>query len=135
MNTTEIKALVAAKLAGQGSAIDAGNAIPAVIEALCDHIDVPVGCTKLDKIAEDYGTPVEISDKLFYGIRESILLIDIDGYKYPRISVDKTLIPLNATCFACFGTIGYDDDGTISEYSVIILYTFNNKKYLQWLES
>lgn len=39
MTTAEIKALVAAKVAGQGTMLDVGNALPAILNALCDQID------------------------------------------------------------------------------------------------
>lgn len=39
MTTTEIKALVAAKVAGQGNMLDVGNALPTILNALCDLVD------------------------------------------------------------------------------------------------
>lgn len=43
MTTAEIKALVAAKVAGQGTMLDVGNALPAILNALCDLIDTAEG--------------------------------------------------------------------------------------------
>ena len=39
MTTQEIKALVAAKIAGQGNQVDLGNALSDIINSLCDLID------------------------------------------------------------------------------------------------
>ena len=39
MTTQEIKALVAAKIAGQGNQVDLGNALSDIFDSLCDLID------------------------------------------------------------------------------------------------
>lgn len=39
MTTDEIKALVAKKLAGQGTNVDAASVLPTIINALCDAVD------------------------------------------------------------------------------------------------
>ena len=39
MNTTEIRALVAQKIAGQGMMVDAGASLQPIVESLCDIID------------------------------------------------------------------------------------------------
>lgn len=135
MNTTEIKELVTKSLAGQGSAVDLGNALPVIIDALCEHVDVPIGTIKLDKEAEVYSTPTEIPQDFFNDIVSSTLVIDKANFLYPKIQVDNTLIPINSTCYACFGFIAYEDDGAIPTYQVLIVYELNNKDYLQFLES
>ena len=38
MTPTEIKALIAAKIAGQGTMVDAGGALPAILDAIADAI-------------------------------------------------------------------------------------------------
>lgn len=46
MTTQEIKALIAEKIAGQGSMVDVGGGLPAILNALCDLIpqvpDIPI---------------------------------------------------------------------------------------------
>ena len=39
MTTQEIRDLIASKVAGQGSAIDAGSVLPQILGAICDAID------------------------------------------------------------------------------------------------
>lgn len=43
MTTQEIKALVAAKIAGQGNQVDLGNALSGIINSLCDALDAKPG--------------------------------------------------------------------------------------------
>ena len=39
MTTDEIRALIAKKISGQGSAIDVGNGLEPILNALCDAVD------------------------------------------------------------------------------------------------
>lgn len=39
MNTTEIRALVAQKIAGQGMMVDAGASLQPIVESICDLLD------------------------------------------------------------------------------------------------
>lgn len=39
MTTDEIRALVAQKIAGQGSAVDVGSGLPTILNAICDALD------------------------------------------------------------------------------------------------
>ena len=43
MTTDEIRALIAKKISGQGSAIDVGNGLEPILNALCDLIDAGGG--------------------------------------------------------------------------------------------
>lgn len=60
MNTTEIKELVTKSLAGQRSAVDLGNALPRIVESLCDLIDEDE-----QKLAVYNGLVVDISNLVF----------------------------------------------------------------------
>lgn len=39
MDTSEIRALIAQKIAGQGSMVDVGGGLPAILNAICDAIE------------------------------------------------------------------------------------------------
>lgn len=60
MTTTEIKALVAAKIAGQGTMLDVGNALPSVINSLCDLVDIL--SAKVKALEETRATTQEVDD-------------------------------------------------------------------------
>lgn len=48
MTKQEIKDLIAAKIAGQGSAVDVGGALPVILNAILDNIDTAFDVTDLE---------------------------------------------------------------------------------------
>lgn len=89
MTTTEIKELVAAKLAGQGSAVDIGNALPSVINALCDLVDAQAQQLEKALVPIDIGpmpTAIkEINQEMVDALR-SCCAISLGGTIYPQLS-------------------------------------------------
>ena len=86
MTTDEIRALIAQKIAGQGSAVDVGGGLPTILNAICDA---------LDAIPAPYELPVA-SDNTLGGIKtgEIGLTYAKDNSVMPvALSVQVTGIP------------------------------------------
>ena len=89
MTKEEIKAIVAAKIAGQGSAIDAASVLPTVIDALCDLVDAQAQQLEKALMPIDIGpmpTAVkEINQEMVNALR-SCCAISLGGTIYPQLS-------------------------------------------------
>jgi len=108
MTTDEIKALVAKKLAGQGTNVDAASVLPTIINALCDAVDAAEAAAAAaaalapkviyseaswDEIpsAENYDTKASLA--LALGILEESEVDDLpscDELKFTDASVKRT---------------------------------------------
>ena len=85
MTKEEIKALVAAKIAGQGSAIDSASVLPTILNAIVDAIpedkDDPEIALFLNKADFNYSEKIEISKDLYEKASVASLLVwEIDGF-------------------------------------------------------
>lgn len=84
MSKEEIKALVAAKIAGQGSAVDAGGALAPIFNAIIDLI--PEGYTLPAATAETLGG-VKVGSRLSI-TEEGVLSAEDQSYSLPAASAE-----------------------------------------------
>lgn len=96
MNAQEIRSLIEQKIAGQGTNVDAGGALPAILEALVDAIEESKPVEILLEESFEAETKAAAAEKL--QISESQLDDLIEG-KCPIVR-DK----LTSTAYLCLGT-------------------------------
>ena len=151
MNTTEIRALVAQKIAGQGMMVDAGASLQPIVESLCNIIDAQA--EQLANLKEytaglgiaiseqgEISTPLVVDltgivplDYSFATVSEDLVTeltqavavkVQFGGITYwPNINAAGACIPRQGyTLCAAFGFIRYDDQQDVSSYSVIAAY-------------
>lgn len=120
MTKDEIKALVAAKIAGQGSAIDAASVLPAILNGIIDSIE-PLG----EKITSFGEITQENAIKL-----ENCVYLEYNDLRYVRASIipsevaEKLKESLDADELLC--VFGYDisiylSDGTFDAAEMILI--------------
>ena len=63
MTKTELMALINAKIAGQGSAVDAGGALPAILSALAEAA-APIEVTDITKLTAEQLDGLDVGDKV-----------------------------------------------------------------------
>ena len=63
MTKTELMALINAKIAGQGSAVDAGGALPAILSALAEAA-APIEVTDITKLTAEQLDGLNVGDKV-----------------------------------------------------------------------
>ena len=116
MSKEEIKALVAAKIAGQGSAIDAASVLPMILDAIVDAIPEPFSLPDLTNYAEK-----EIPDELYGAIGEKGGFI-FNGQTYHPYFIEDILEnivsqgPFNA-CEIFANYVSYGTDKEVTGYT------------------
>lgn len=135
MTTQEIKALVAAKIAGQGNQIDLGNALPEIIDALCDAVDsAPKAVVVTETLSS---TPIEITGEQYLKYLSAGILL-YEGFKFLICSnlIDEQLFSAyqweNVQIFA--KSIILTDGGGMDAYTAIIIGPRQGKFYIAKIE-
>ena len=141
MNANEIKELVAAKIAGQGSQVDIGGALPEVLNAIIDMVsDLPAPLPVVE-ITEGVreGTPFEISEDRAIEIKASAVLL---YHNFAFVLINPTEIfdfadlqAPDAIWYSVWvSTLSKDDGGTPESYELIAVYQEGEKFYLKLVE-
>lgn len=128
MTKDEIKALISAKVAGQGDQVDAGGALSEILNALCDAVDsAPKAVVVKETLSS---TPIEISKERYNELTEGPIL-KYDGKDY-LIYNDLALIGGNISTRGGISGAMYthkltvDDTGAMDTYDQILLYIDGN---------
>lgn len=156
MNTTEIRALVASKIAGQGMMVDAGASLQPVIESLCNIIDA-----QAEQLAglKEYtaGLGIDISESGKISVSESLVAVDsgavviddetfakintaamvkVGDNIYPRGPITQLPAQSNTDIYAFFGEVKKEADGT-TKYNGYILQVLNGvvKRFISYTET
>lgn len=139
MDTTQIRQLVAAKIAEQGTNVDAGSALPDIINGLCDIIDNLPAPQELPivEITEDItGDPVEISrDRAFEILDSGILLYDGMTFVASTGNGEIGLPDHSVVNYIFINTFGLDDEYSMNGYRAIMLWLDDQSEfYIQYFE-
>ena len=139
MTTDEIRALIAKKISGQGSAIDVGNGLEPILNALCDAVEnIPSLPPSLANIKTFTGVSDEPKEITIEDFRELTPILDVDGTLYVMSTVDSIIIrdlqPTPSAYFFYINCLEYDDVPAIFTASYLLVYNVrehgNDKFYI-----
>lgn len=123
MTPTEIRNLIAKKIEGQGSAIDIGNGLPAILNGLIELVEnaVPAALKNIPVIEKITESPVSISEELYSEIVINSAII-YDG-KLMTLVTDETIaravLEQVPGSVVTYGQVEYDERGDLNSYHVI----------------
>lgn len=136
MDTTQIRQLVAAKIAGQGTNVDAGSALPDIINGLCDVIDNLPAPLPVVEITEDITNKVAITDNRFVELLSAGVVL-FAGQLFV-VSTGKPGFPLpdySIEHFIFVNTVGLDYELGLAEFRVIVVWNDEQGCYMQLFEA
>lgn len=135
MTLEEIKALAAAKIAGQGNQVDLGNALTAIIDGLADAIADSASATpKVGIVTENLDdNQAEITENRF-GELLSYAILRYDGKDFivcdDVTAVGQTVAGWDGIRGALFThQLLADDTGTLDTHEQIVIYQDGSDKY------
>ena len=133
LSNEEIKNLIASKIAGQGSAVDVGGALPTILNAIVDMVadvptifNLPEGVTEVEEYDEQCVAIKSADFGYMLRIDSALLNSTIAGAAYAALSNAGIEEPVAK---AAFGTITANDEGLV-DYELLIVGDADNGKTL-----
>lgn len=119
MTIQEIKDLIMSKIAGQGSAVDAGSALPEILNGIVGALEnvpslPPEFIVDLGKIT---AARTQISQQLA-GLVERALYVKVNGLLYPRVAFYEDIRDPEGYVNSVFGVLSFDDAGVLDSCTI-----------------
>lgn len=147
MTKEEIKSLVAAKIAGQGTNVDAASVLPAIIEGILDLI--PEAPVQADLTVTDSTNPAFIAGAPELNINDDEIGVEIQyteafksasfirnkGVLFPRIALNGEIgsaledAGFSSDVECAFGFVDYSGGTIVSSIGIIVIYEGAGKHY------
>ena len=130
MTTQEIKDLIASKIAGQGSAVDAGSALPEILNGIVDALaNVPSFPPEfIVDLGEMHVRRMEIPAQLGRLV-ERALYVKVNGLLFPRVAFYNGFADTEGYVDSVFGLLSFDDTGALDSYTIYKLVLLDSKMY------
>jgi len=138
MTKQEIEALIDAKIAGQGSAIDAGSALPTILKAIMD-----LGAVSIDSAEPIVGTSIVKIDQETQGALDSAVFLTENNDRFVRNDylilnetirdeISQLFQPIGQfnAIYGIFGSAGYTEGGELNSYDLRAVVLADENSYV-----